>query len=174
MGRIKIKKRLTTKDYAAAPVDPTDVLAAWKLEKSWGKDQMIALFAKIWKHSFLEEARVLARATTGGYIVLAAFLDAAARDRAVENIRRTGTNAMDTECPPPATRGGGFLPPAHAIPHDIIDPAMVIACDEDMVEAYEESIATRMKDNPGSDFIFPDLSPEAYQKVLERLRRKPQ
>jgi hypothetical protein len=176
MGARKIKKKRSSRPQYTYPVAETDFLSAWRFDRYWSDEQTTALYAMIFKHGFMENARVLARAVSGGYIMLASFLDAESRDRAVLNIRAAGTNVIDTECPVPETRAQGFEPPALVFPKHITD-AMTKRMGGDRIlnEHMQEQIARRMDlSNGEEDFVVPDLSAEDYRKVQKRLKEKPQ
>jgi hypothetical protein len=49
----------------------------------------------------------------------------------------------------------------------------MLSSDADLLDAFENDTAKRMDEHPGEEFIFPDLSPERYQQVIERKGKKP-
>jgi hypothetical protein len=187
--KIKRKKPARPEDFTY-PVADSDFLLTWLLDlppntkdpallESYRDMQVEDLFA-IQKFGFLEEARTLAKRVPNGYMVMSAFLDADARDRALENIRnREGSpGLMQRECPVPETRGAGFGPLGCVFPLDVLSEVTdMLATDADVIESCALGMAERMEKHPDvGDFLFPDLSPEAYAEAvkLREKRKKPQ
>jgi hypothetical protein len=181
MGQRTIKRKRKPVNRYAAPIDETDGLTAWVFPDA-GPETGGTLFT-IYKHAFMENARILAEKTKlaspigqqNGYTVVAAFPDSEARDRAFENIRTARPEMNAFEHPVPQSLGR--LRPVGAVFPGGVDRELArrMADDADMREFWVEGIATRMQEH-GEDrcFVVPDLSPEQYEEVMERRRRKPQ
>jgi hypothetical protein len=174
MSRKRIKSKAPRRPVTY-PVDESDALATWHVKHEWGKEQVASFTAMIHKFCFILNGRILARATRDGFIIMGAFLDEKSRDAAMANVRSSGDNAAMLECPVPETRGQGFGPLAGAAPSYVFSTVVAAMSSPDAIEAMEDFTADRMEITDGTeDFVFPDLSPERYEAVMQRRRRKPQ
>jgi len=67
----------------------------------------------------------------------------------------------------------GFVPLAQVMPELTGVLAAMLAEDTDVALSIDLSRAKRMETKPAGDYLFPDLSPEAYAEVLKLRQKKP-
>jgi hypothetical protein len=152
----------------------------------------------IHKYAFMEQARLVAERVrfanlsggpADGYIVIAVFLDVAAKDRALENIRNMpdfpgiplGITMKSLEHPAPGELVTPRLQPlGQVLPIDLMkEIAEQVSHDQDVQEANLRWTMDRMdRDDKNQeqdrDYLIPDLTPEQYAIAAKYLRRKPQ
>ena len=174
MSRKRIKSKAPRRPVTY-PVAESDALATWHIKHERGKEQVALSTAMIYKFCFILNGRILSRTTRDGFIIMGAFLDEKSRDAAIANVRALGKTAAMLECPVPETRGQGFGPLAGTVPSYVFPAIAAAMSGPDAIEAMEDFIADRMETADGTEsFVFPDLSPEHYEAVVQRRRRKPQ
>jgi hypothetical protein len=131
---------------------------------------LCATFA-IWKFSWVEEGKVLAKSTEDGYIVGASFRNREERERALANIRATDRGMIDIECPAEPNRD--FFPLAQVLPEGMeAELTAMMSGDRMIYEDYISKMATRMEADPDPDYIF-QLSPEQYEEAVKLRKRRP-
>src|SRR5262249_6419126 len=117
----------------------SDSLAAWRVERNRGDKQMTVFVYVVFKHVFIENGRLLAGNAPGGFILLGSFLSEAERDRAVSNIRASGTSVIHAECPAPENLRG-FEPMALVLPKRVTEASHLLLCaDQDLAEDHQDS-----------------------------------
>jgi hypothetical protein len=168
MGKASRRKR----DQRSGRLHPksaaNNVFVLHRLSSSLSKDQLIHAVFPLWKFGWIEEARTLAKKTADGYEVLQDFLDSAAAERYCDNLRRHRIEHI----PEPFAKEG-FVPLAQVMPELTGVLATMLAEDADVALSIDLSTAKRMETKPTGDYLFPDLSPEAYAEVLKLRQKKP-
>ena|ERR1700733_3880882 len=144
------------------------VFVLHRLSSSLSKDQLTQALFPLWKFGWLENARTLARQTSDGYEVLQDFLDAGAADRYCDNLRRHQIEHI----PEPFAKSG-FSPFAQVLPEMTEVLVTMLTEDLDIALSIDLTTANRMETKPAGDYVFPDLSPDAYAELLKLRHKKP-
>lgn len=154
-------------------IDPDDILLCYRVRRDLPQERLLASIFSIVKFGFLANARILAINESSHYVIMLSLLDAPSAESIRENLKRQPNEQIE-ECSIPVLRGVGFVPWGQILPGRIRERCVaMLSSDADLLEAFENDTAERMDEHPGEEFIFPDLSPERYQQVIERKGKKP-
>ena len=145
-----------------------NVFVLHRLSSSLSEDQLIQAVFSLWKFGWLEEARTLARKTADGYEILQDFLDSEAAERYCDNLRRHRIEHI----PEPFAKSG-FSPFAQVLPEMTEILVTMLTEDQDVALSIDLTTANRMETKPAGDYVFPDLSPDAYAELMKLRHKKP-
>jgi hypothetical protein len=152
---------------------PDDILVCYQVKRNLPQERLLAAMFSILKFGILANARVLARTEGSHYLILLSLLDGSSAESVRQNLKRQPIEEIE-ECGIPALRGAGFVPWGQILSGRIGDKCVeLLSRDADLVEALDSDTAKRMDENPGEEFLFPDLSPERYEQIKERKGKKP-
>lgn len=165
MGKASRRKRSVPRHERSGA---NNVFVLHRLSSSLSKDQLTQALFPLWKFGWLENARTLARQTPDGYEVLQDFLDSGAADRYCENLRRHRIKHI----PEPFAKSG-FSPFVQVLPEMTEVLVMMLTEDRDITLSIDLTTANRMETKPADDYVFPDLSPDAYAELLKLRHKKP-
>jgi hypothetical protein len=165
MGKASRRKRSAPQHEKSGA---NNVFVLHRLSSSLSKDQLTQALFPLWKFGWLENARTLARQTADGYEVLQDFLDSGAADRYCENLRRHRIEHI----PEPFAKSG-FSPFAKVLPEMTEILVTMLTEDRDIALSIDLTTANRMETKPAGDYVFPDLSPDAYAELMKLRHKKP-
>ena len=176
MGKASRRKRERLRDRIPSTPRASDdeVLVCYRIARGLSDERLMEVLMLLFKFTWLENARLLAKVDGDEHLVLVSFLDAAAAERVRENLKRNEV-ADVTECAVPEAREQVFKPWGYVFPKRVGDTvAYRVSLDPDMRETYAEGIADRMDREPEGDYIFPDLSPQEYEAIRSLQKGRPQ
>jgi hypothetical protein len=147
-----------------------NVLVCHRISLDIGQARLAdALFALFSRGCVVEAAFYARREPTCLLTVQGVFDDALA-----QNLRRNLVGVPDlVPCDAPEGVLSSILPIGQVLSAELnAGLALRLTQDPLLTEYTNEQIVKRMEANPGIDFIFPDLSPEAYAETKAKLGRK--
>jgi hypothetical protein len=99
----------------------------------------------------MENARVLARDVGDAYLLLLALAEEHEKDRAEENIVRSGVELIPSE----VSDRSNWRPLAAAVPKSIGEEMLwKVSSNPILAQQVMEMMATRNEQHPGEDFVF--------------------